>query len=265
MNNTLGKRLCAQVFSLWINPEIERRKKEKRLPQNFCLLMAQIVMNIGQSPIVRLNEEVKATMLVRVTRDVKPDDNVYLSDFNEIEKIDLTDSDPNAGHITMLLHKQHWVIHFNFHYNSEKVRKHLEAAHEFLLTARDCLLTKRFRSFYENLFAAVELTSKAWLLRMPLPTILESRNHKHIGSHINNHTKLGNVCENFSKLLNKLADSRGTARYLDGEFIVNEIECDVMWKTAEQMYVFVQAPRAVDNVPHKGEKSKPGDLVPTQT
>lgn len=264
INDEIGKRLCEQVFSFWINPEIERRTKENRLPHGFKLLMAQIVMNVGQAPIVRLNGEIKATMVVRVTRDVTPDDNVYLSDFDAIEKISLTDSDPNAAHITMMLHKRRWVISFSFHYNSEKVKAHLEAAHEFLLVAHDCLLNKRFRSFYENLFAAVELTSKSWLLRMPLPTVLKSKNHKHIGNHINNHTRLGNVCENFSKLLNHLTDSRGTARYLDGEFRANEKTCEAMWKTAEQMHEFVRAPGIVNHVSHKGQKPNAGDLVPAQ-
>ena len=34
-----------QVLELWINPEIERRREAGRLPDNFVVTGAQIIMN----------------------------------------------------------------------------------------------------------------------------------------------------------------------------------------------------------------------------
>jgi len=41
-----------QVFDLWVNPEVERRRQVGVLPTTFQLPAAQVVMNLGQPHVV---------------------------------------------------------------------------------------------------------------------------------------------------------------------------------------------------------------------
>ncbi len=264
VSKEIGKNLLNQVFEFWVNPEIERRRQNKILPKNFKLRMAQIVMNVGKPPIIRLNDEIKAQLVVRVTRNVVAGDPVSTADIDEIENLKLTEDDPDAGHITIILHKNRWFISFNFHYNSSKVRNHIEAAHEFLETAQNALTSKRYRAFYENIFCAVELISKAWLLRMPVQKLLSSKNHSLIHSEINRHAKLGNIYKDYSKMFNEISEVRPRSRYLNGKFVYNHGNCEKIQKIANEMYSFVCKPSSINNHPI-GESIKKGTLVPIQS
>ena len=57
MANDAGERLLKQALDLWINPEIERRRKDGRIPRGFAIKAAQVIMNVGKPLEVRLNEE----------------------------------------------------------------------------------------------------------------------------------------------------------------------------------------------------------------
>jgi hypothetical protein len=58
-----------QVLELWINPEIERRREAGRLPDDFSLTRAQVIMNLdANAPEVRFNKEIKAVVAIRLAR-----------------------------------------------------------------------------------------------------------------------------------------------------------------------------------------------------
>ena len=210
----IGKRIHQQVFELWINPEIKRRKNSGNISSGFQLQRAQVIMNVDQPVQIRLNHEFEAIIKARVKKSFNKGDPVILNDFSDIESIELTGHDPNAGHISLFLHEGHCFISFDFRYNVQRSQDHIQTAKEFLATAHDCLEKQRTRAFMENLFAAYELLVKAWLLRMPLPSLLTSKKHSFLQTQWNQYRKLGNIPPEYTKMFNKISDQRKASRYL---------------------------------------------------
>lgn len=99
-----AQRTFQQAFEIWINPEIKKRKNAGTLPSEFQLQRAQVIMNLDSPIQVRFNDEIKVRMQVRVTKTVNKGDPVYLTDFDKILAIELTDDDPNAAHLTIFNH-----------------------------------------------------------------------------------------------------------------------------------------------------------------
>jgi len=61
LSQEAGQVLLKQLLDLYVLPEIERRKKEGQLEQNYDLTRAQIIFyGDGRTPVVRLNSEVLA-------------------------------------------------------------------------------------------------------------------------------------------------------------------------------------------------------------
>ena len=214
------QRFLQQVFDLWVNPEIERRRQAGTLPPSFQLESAQVIMNVGEPTLVRLNIEVRAVMRVVPAVPVKESDKgnpIYWDQISSIEEIQLLDLDPNAGHVTMLKAPKGWAISFDFRYNAQRVQELLQTAEEFLDSAEHAGTQNHPRVFMENLFAAAELTAKARLMMEPDEQLLKAKSHKLIGQKINLEGHLGNVDRDFVRLLNQLTRERGTARYVEGK------------------------------------------------
>jgi hypothetical protein len=95
-----------QIFDRWVNPEVERRKQEGLLQLDFRLIQAQIVFNLEEPCKVRLNEEVKAVVLVDLDERAKTDVSAgrRAVDWTEVTglRVHLTAEDPNAAHITLV-------------------------------------------------------------------------------------------------------------------------------------------------------------------
>jgi hypothetical protein len=175
-----------QAFELWLNPEIEHRRQTGRLPNGFSLYAAQVIMDMDtDAPTVRLNEEIKAVFHARLKRSVKKGEVVRENDFDEIEDLELTDLDPNAAHLTIILHKGFWVLKFDFRYNAARIRETIAAAREFLDAATFCLDKGNLRALVENLFGATELMAKGLLLMNPDGTILAGKSHGIIATKFN--------------------------------------------------------------------------------
>ena len=215
------QRVFQQVMDIFVNPEIERRRKEGTIKDGTLITKMQIVFNLDKGKNeIRLNEDVKAIVKGRATRDIQKGEAVYETDIDAIEDIELTDEDVNCGHITLLLFKNNWIISFDFRYNKEKVREHIEASKEFYETATNSLENNRLRAFYENAFATAELSAKSILLLLPDKDILNdksSKSHGKIKNKLNNWTNLGNVKMEFSTTLSKLRDLRDSARYVHSD------------------------------------------------
>jgi len=226
-----------QAFELWINPEIERRRQTGRLRDGFALYAAQVIMDMDtDSPTVRLNEEVKAVFRAQLKRAVQKGEVVWENDFDEIEDLELTDLDPNAAHLTIILRKGMWVLKFDFRYNAARIRETIETAREFLDCATFSLNKGNVRAFVENLFGAAELMAKGLLLMHPDRSILTGKSHKIIASKFNWWGKLGNTDPEYVKLLNHLSVLRRPARYLQKRLALKIEHAKVMLAVAEDMF-----------------------------
>lgn len=223
MNEEIGKKVFQQVMDIWINPEIERRKKLGKIDNSFILFKAQIVFSLDNGKnYVRLNNEVKAIAKCKVNKNKNKGEMVYEKDVDNIEKIELTDTDINCAHITLLLFKNNWIISFDSRYNKERAKEHIEASKEFYESAVDNLNKNRLRPFFEDAFACAELSAKSILLQFPDKKILHGRNHKNRIFKFENWAKLGNVKIEFSTTLSKLDSLRDSARYLHSNDFKNE-------------------------------------------
>lgn len=212
-----GDALMRQALDLWIMPEIERRRSATQLAERFTLRAAQVVMNIdGGVPRVRLNEEVQIVLKVRfgpLPEAKQAGEMIVLDENTAIEDMELTDTDPNAGHVTMLAQGGRWHIKFDFRYNSERCRDTLQIAREFLDAAASALKKGNLSAFVDNLFSATELMAKAELLMLPDKAVLHCHSHGVISPRYNWWGKLGNTDHQYVKLLNRLSSLRKLARY----------------------------------------------------
>jgi HEPN domain len=230
--------LMQQVHELWINPEIERRREAGRLPDDFAIRGAQVIMNLdADAPEVRFNEEVKVLADAEWAREVDYGEDVTEADVESISDLTLTDHDPNAGHLTMMLFKGRWIIAFDFRYNATRVARTLNAAREFLDGATFALDQHHMRLFADNLFSATELMAKGKLLMDADKDLLRSKKHTFISSRFNLSGKWGHTDPRYVKILNRLQDLRGPARYLDEDFTLSAEEASDMLGTAEDMFV----------------------------
>lgn len=218
MNEEMGQKVFQQVMDIFIIPEIERRRKEGKIKDGTVISKMQIVFSLDkEANEIRLNEEVKAIVRGKATKSIKKGDMVYENDIENIEKIELTDKDPNCAHITLLLFKNNWIISFDFRYNKEKVNEYIGASKEFYETAKESLEKNRVRAFFENAFASAELSATSILLTLPSKEILECRVHKKRLSQFNDWANLGNVKMDFGTTLSKLSSLRDSARYIHSD------------------------------------------------
>lgn len=216
----MKQRVFQQVMDIFVIPEMERRRKEGKIKDGTIISKMQIVFSLDKGTnVIRLNEEVKAIAEAKLNKPKKIEkgDVIYEVEVNAIENIKLTDEDLNCAHITLLLFKNNWIISFDFRYNKERVKAHIEASKEFYESAINSLDNDRLRPFYENAFASAELSAKGILLTLPDKKILEGKNHKDRINKFENWAKLGNVKIEFSTTLSSLSDLRDSARYLSSD------------------------------------------------
>lgn len=240
MDQEFKQRLFKQINDFWIVPEIEKRKKLNRLPANFKLKSVQVIFSLDRGwNKVRLNEEVKAIAKSKINRPITRDEAVYENDIANIENIELTDDDKNCAHITLLLFKNNWIVSFDFKYNKNRVKEHIEASKEFYESAKNNLEQNRLRPFFECAFASAELSAKAILLTLPDKNILYGKNHENRIKQFKNWAELGNAPKEHSNALIKLSSLRSSARYLCSTEYLKENPHDIL-KTLNKMIEFAQ-------------------------
>lgn len=249
----LGSALFTQALDLWINPEIERRRSREDLSDDFTLLAAQVIMTHDDPGVeVRLNEEVRVVLRGPATRTLDRGEAVTDQDLADISEMTLTDTDPDAAHITIVRWRDRYFLSFDFRYNAFRVREHLRIAAQFLDLAQHSLSKGHSEALLDNLFSAVELIAKGALL-MHLPQAATARGHGFLHSAYNNWGRLGNTDRRYTSLLNDLTRLRTTARYLRGELAVSDRELQDMLATANEMYsdLMEKLPRRVTIEGHK--------------
>ena len=150
VDEAIKEAVIRQAMEFWINPEIERRREAETLPDDFALSAAQVILNPGaDAPEVRLNEEVKAAVLVEAKRHIAKGEEVTAND----------------------------ILAFDFRRNAAHTGAHVERAREFLDTAAWVRQEGKLGPFVDNLFSATELMAKGLLIWMPDESLLEGKSH----------------------------------------------------------------------------------------
>lgn len=206
-----------QLVANYIAPEVARRRSAGTLSAGARIERAQVVFFPDhRRPFVRLNDEVHAIVDASLREGTikRPGDAIFVDDLAAINRISLTDDEPECGHATMVLLGSRWVFGFDARYNRKLAREHLDLADQFLALARLALKRSWHGPFVDNLFSAAELAAKATLLLLPDATFAKKTTHKNITRKYRWFAELGNVDVEFRKALDQLGRWRVGARYL---------------------------------------------------
>lgn len=245
LSDDFADNLFDQTFTVWVNPELEKRRHQGLIAETFVVWAAQVIFQPDGPEIVRLNDEVDGVF--RVRPGAIPEGTLLSpANFHEfipsLEAFHLSLSDsPNAGHITLIRHQQGFYIAFDLLYNAERIAEHILAARDFLEIAKSALSGGRTRPFVANIFHAVELMAKALLLRHPDPKLLSLKSHTYLQRRYNLESHRGNTDAKFAALLNELGNARNPARYPVGQFVIEPTKAEEWLQRAEEMYAMLRA------------------------
>lgn len=233
-----------ETMSLWVLPEIEQRQKKGLAPRPLILRCAQVVFYPPpfSKRIVRLNEEVQAILKVKLQsgKTVQKGDLVKITDVDSIKGIRLTESEPNAAHITMIRFGNHWFFTFDFRYNKAKASQHLTVAKEFIELAHFAFNNRYWSAFVDVCYSAIELLAKAELMLMPLKETIETRKHEVIRTKYNWFVNLGNAKIDYKTTLNELAKMKPSARYLRSPLSISNGKAKSYLEIIEDMKKYVE-------------------------
>ena len=241
-------RFIDQLFDLWVGPEIERRRAAGELLATFDFWGAQVILNFDGERSVRVNDEIN--VYIRGGFDnLAAGDPVALDELEDVSGLELTEADPNAGHLTLLRIRSGWIAAFDLRYNAARVAEAAAAAREFMDAAQMSLDGGVLRPVVDNLLSAAELMAKAALI-MHDRELFASKpqvRHKMIGLRFKHWAELGNADPDDASLLDALKALRPSARYLDSAFeLKSEEACDLLRRT-ENMYL-----RLLMRIPNRG-------------
>jgi hypothetical protein len=238
------QRSLNQFMQLFILPEIDRRKKDGKLPTNFALTQAQVIFaGDGSRPIIRLNDEAKIKAKVKLKEGIRCNkgDLIKLSDIDHIAMIRLPDDEEEKyAHLSMIVINREILFTFDFRYNKGYARNCFNTARQFFDSAKDALEKNRLAPFIDNLFSCVELLAKAELLLMPDPKFKQKSTHKGIQLKYDKYVNIGNAKLEFKTTLNKLAALRDSARYLKSDFELSDGEEKQYLDVASEMITYVE-------------------------
>ncbi len=210
-------RFVEQAFQWWVGPEIERRKAqgEKPLP----LQGAQVTIDLGRPPVVRLNHEFRFIVKVRKPDpSLAPGQDVMPEDMGEIVDLMVAGEDSNAAHFTIVRIGDGWLAAFDFTYNRTRSQEAARRAAEFLRAAERALEAGDHFAFADTLYTAVELAAISELITFPDLVALQSKTHSTTKTKVNQTYKIeqlmdGNADPRFKNLFNRLFDLRFSRKY----------------------------------------------------
>jgi uncharacterized protein (UPF0332 family) len=210
------ERTLMQMFRLYVEPEVKRRQFQQ------AVVKAQVLFFEDRSPEVRLNDEVKISLMVRAPRALEKGEVISLSEIQQIEASELDIADADAGHFTTVAVGDKWFMFFDFRRNKLTAAKLVERAEQFCGSSEHALSQQHFGPAIDNLFSACELAAKARLITSAMVKS-DAKKHSTIRSGINLWGKLGNVDREFVDMFNKLSRDREAARYTAGEDDLSEL------------------------------------------
>lgn len=234
----VSDKLFHNLMETYILPAVRLRKSRGELPKPVSLRAAQVLwFPDGRTLQVRVNDEVKGIAGVRLKDGIrkKKGEAILESDVEGIQSLKLLDDDGDCGHATMFRLPGRWSIVFAFSYNRMVGRRHLDAAQEFLATAKECHATDRPIALVDNLFSACELAAKATLLSMPDPALYGKTGHHLIHSKLNLWASQGSVAPAHRKAFNRLFRLRSEVRYLKKSERLTDGEAVQLLAAVEEM------------------------------
>lgn len=202
-NEEEKKRIFDQVMNIWAIPEIEMRKKEGLIGNNFEIKRVQVIFTLGEPPKINFNEEVGISAMAKVNRNIIKGEEVKYSDIDKIEKF-IVDYPSNSGHITLFRLLNNWIIIFDARYNKEKIEELIERSKEFCESAEKDLEGNRLRPFYENCWNSAELSAVCHSLSIGGKIEGHGKNVRNFFGW----SKLGNVDEEHAEILSDLKELR---------------------------------------------------------
>ena len=210
-NNEFGHKVFQQFMDLFVAPEVSRRQEAGELEKPLDLRAAQILFfSDGRKSLVRINSEVKAIGKVKLKSEIskKLGEPIFEHEVEGLEAINLTEEDdPDCGHATLIRIGGRWTVTFDFRYNKELSKKHVDTAKQFYAAAEFSFGRQNWAAFVDNLFSAAELLARSILLSRPDPKFRKKATHKAIQIRYNQFVDLGNVEETHRETLNKLCFS----------------------------------------------------------
>ncbi|MGJ4911091.1 HEPN domain-containing protein [Bradyrhizobium oligotrophicum] len=228
------ERTFLQMFKLYVEPELKRRQLIDSLPDPFTVVAAQVLFFEGRSPEVRLNDEVKISLAVKVPRELKEGEVIPLHEIQHIESAELDLADADAGHFTVMLFNNEWRMFFDFRRNKLTASNLIKRSEQFCDTAAYALSQSYFGPAIDNLFSACELVAKARLITAAVVNN-DTKTHGTIHSGINRWSKLGNVDREFVEMFNKLSQDRNSARYSATDDLSALINSDMIAKARAEI------------------------------
>jgi hypothetical protein len=205
-------RTLTQMWALYLQPEIDRRRASGSLPEHFFVYIAQVLFSPDERIRVLLNDEVQGEGLMRAPRNIQKGEPLQSTDLQYMELFELPDELLDNGHFTIIRAGDGWRMFFNFLSGRAKAKNMLELAEQFLESARSSANNGHAGPAVENLFTACELASKAELILYRNPAV-KAKTHGPVASEINKWARLGNIEAAFVALFNKLSQQRPFARY----------------------------------------------------
>lgn len=184
INDEGAKNLFEQILKLWIEPEIENRKKENKLPSEFKLDQCLIRFPKSSPPIVQFNQEggLIAKVKVRDPQRIKKGDTVF---FHEIERIETVEPPTFNGEKVAFIYlkwtgKSYQII-FDFSPNIPEVfipdnLKEIISSADFIAKSLQGILIEKviiIHDKYQKLLEKIGLWAAPALLPYPLSLILE--------------------------------------------------------------------------------------------
>jgi hypothetical protein len=247
----MGQRFFDQALELWVNPEIESRRKRGIIPDDFRVRAFQVVFpGKGRDNIVRLNGEVKAVAKYRAAGPLEKGQQIEVLP-ERVGRFELPDDDdPDAAHLTSVQLGDKWVTSFDFTYNRQRAEQHAAASKEFLSLGRIAIQNLQLRPACELLFCAMELAVRAELILMPRD---ETKSHKEWAKRFTEWTKLGNAPSDGAVLLAKLIALRPRARYLEKPLTIGAAELVSYADGVEEQVVHVEDRLHWDPLSDQGE------------
>jgi len=233
VDQSFADNLLNQFMELWVNPEIQARKDGGKLPQNFILDKAQVLFCLGSPPIVRLNEEVKIQVKVRVNRTVKKGELVYAKDISEIAELKNVDEEQDFAFLILIKLAGKMYMAFNFEHNVTKSKQYLSLGASFLESAKRELEYSNVRQMVELLLVAAENLVKARIYLVPDQKIRKVKTHGGTQQIVNLYAKSGKIIKPDQKdAFNRLIALRDSARY-DLSFALEHTKAQTLMSTVE--------------------------------
>lgn len=230
----MAKRLIRQTLTNWVNPELERRKTEGKLGEDFVFKAAQVMFSVGGPPVVRINSEVRAIVEAKINRSIQKGEKVLNKDIEDIRAFKLVSDDKDFGHITLLRLTKGWFVGFSFIYDVSKSRELYGLASEFLKSAQRDLLDGRYKPFVESLSIAFENLARARIYLFPDKEIRKAKTHRTVHAKVNIYSRTNSIIKTSQKdVFNRLSTLRGKARY-DPGFRLSHAEAKKMLATVEE-------------------------------